>query len=254
MSDKIISNVYETRDYDKFHFIKGNRGLNTTTYLKLLESMKEEVLCIPILVNKEFGIIDGQHRYTAAKAIGAPVYYHIQDEYGIEQVKKANMIGSNWEKKDFLNMYVEQENEVYECVNSIIEEYGIGITTLLKILGTYQGKALPMISKSFEEGTLSLDNISDVYDFLDSLMMFRDIIDFKYYNSDMFVKAYLHLYQFPDFKEETLKRKIKNRSAIFEKKKSRDEYILLLCGIYNVKLTKGKIYYDPVRKVLYTED
>ena len=59
--------IYATTDYDKFKFLEGNRKLRLNNLEKMRESMIEEQLVIPICVNENFEIIDGQHRYTICK-------------------------------------------------------------------------------------------------------------------------------------------------------------------------------------------
>lgn len=253
-SDRVKGNIYETRDYDKFKFMEGNRRTNDTVYLKLVESMKEEQLEIPILVNKDFEIIDGQHRYKACKTLNLPVFYHIKDDYGIEQVKKANMIGSNWVKEDFLNMFLSQENETYEYINTLRELYGINLSIIIKLFAYFQESAKSVVGRQFEEGTITLDKVSLVEAYLDALMDFKDI-DFKFYNTDMFVQSFLQLYCCEDYDHSTMKKKIKQKKDLFERKRTRDDYLLFLCDIYNTRLAeKNKIFYDPNRKVFYKNE
>lgn len=253
-SDRVKGNIYETKNYDKFKFMDGNRRVNEHTYLKLLDSMSDEQLVIPILVNKNFEIIDGQHRYKACKELKKPVYYHIQEEYGIDQVKKANMIGSNWVKEDFLNMFLAQENETYEYIDSLRSTYGVNLSVLIKLFASFQYQAKAVVARSFEEGTFSLDKSSDVEDFLKCLLDFKEI-GFKYYNTDLFIQSFLVLYTYESYDHSVLKRKLKAKKALFERKRTRDDYLLFLCDIYNIKLTeKNKLFYDPNRKVFYKSE
>lgn len=253
-SDRVKGNIYETKDYDKFKFMEGNRRTNDNVYLKLVESMREEQLEIPILVNKEFEIIDGQHRFKACKYLKLPVFYHIKDDYGIEQVKKANMIGSNWVKEDFLNMFLSQENETYEYINTLRETYNVNLSIIIKIFAHFQGTAKAILGRQFEEGSFTLDNAANVEAFLDALNDFKDI-EFKFYNTDMFVHAFLTLYGYEDYDHATMKKKIKQKKDLFERKRTRDDYLLFLCDIYNIRLAdKNKIFYDPNRKVFYRSE
>src|SRR5689334_746420 len=105
--------IYQTTDYDQFQLIAGNRSLNKANLKKLTASMKEEHLLIPIIVNEKMEIIDGQHRFVAAKDLNKPVYYIINIGYGLSQVKRANTVGVNWTNEDFLATYREEGNENY---------------------------------------------------------------------------------------------------------------------------------------------
>jgi len=96
-----VAKVYKTTDYEKFITLDGNRNLNLLHIARLKKSFKEHQLLSPILVNEKYEIIDGQHRFVAAKELGLPVFYITQEGYGITEVKILNVIGSNWTKKDF---------------------------------------------------------------------------------------------------------------------------------------------------------
>lgn len=58
---KQITTIYETYDYSLFNLIGGNRLINVLNYKKLMKSIDEKQLLIPILVNEKMEIIDGQH-------------------------------------------------------------------------------------------------------------------------------------------------------------------------------------------------
>lgn len=52
----IYGNIMETKEYSMFKQIKGNRKINKANYAKIVNSMKEEQLVIPIVVNERYEI------------------------------------------------------------------------------------------------------------------------------------------------------------------------------------------------------
>ena len=74
--------VFKTNNYAKFTFLEGNRGLKTAHLLRLKKSFKENPLVSVIIVNDDFQIIDGQHRYTICQELNLPLYYIILSNYG----------------------------------------------------------------------------------------------------------------------------------------------------------------------------
>ena len=105
----IFGNIMVTENYDMFKKIGGNRKLNKANYSKIVKSMKEEQLIIPIVVNEKYEIIDGQHRFQACEDLGKPVYFYMVRGYGLEQVKRANIASSNWKKENYLDMFVAEK-------------------------------------------------------------------------------------------------------------------------------------------------
>ena len=57
--------VGKTKDYDMFEFLDTNRQPNDRMIKKLMKSIEENGIQIPIIVNKEKQIVDGQHRFWA---------------------------------------------------------------------------------------------------------------------------------------------------------------------------------------------
>jgi len=74
---KSIAKIFYTTDYSKFNTLAGNRQVNIAHVKKLESSFDEEYLISPILVNEKFQIIDGQHRFEAAKNLKLPIYYYM---------------------------------------------------------------------------------------------------------------------------------------------------------------------------------
>ena len=150
----IYWNIMMTENYDMFKKIGGNRKLNKTNYAKIVKSMKEEQLIIPIVVNERYEIIDGQHRFQACEDLGKPVYFYMVRGYGLEQVKRANIASSNWKKENYLDMFVAENNETYKEFEEIKERYDLNISNLLKIFAIVQEKQLARVGYEFENGTV----------------------------------------------------------------------------------------------------
>ena len=59
--------IHKTYDYDQFADLDGNRDLNQANLNKIIESMRKKYYSIPIIVNKNMQVIDGQHRREACR-------------------------------------------------------------------------------------------------------------------------------------------------------------------------------------------
>ena len=82
----------KTKNYSKFVFSKENREIKPKTVMSLKESMKKFgfITGRPVLVTKEFVIIDGQHRYLVCKKNELLIYYIICEGYHIPQCQTLN--------------------------------------------------------------------------------------------------------------------------------------------------------------------
>ena len=73
--EKEIGKIYETKNYDKFIKKEWNRDINQNNINKIDKSVKENGwLITPIIVNENYEIIEGQHRYYYAKQNNLVIY------------------------------------------------------------------------------------------------------------------------------------------------------------------------------------
>jgi len=99
--------IYKTFDYDKFTLIKGNRKIKTFQVNRLKASYEKGQIPVPLIVNKSFEIIDGQHRREAIRQLNLPLPYMIINDADIKEVQALNMRQKNWNMNDHLKCYVE---------------------------------------------------------------------------------------------------------------------------------------------------
>ena len=242
----IFGNIMVTENYDMFKKIGGNRKINKANYAKIVKSMKEEQLIIPIVVNEKYEIIDGQHRFTACKDLGKPVYFYMVRGYGLEQVKRANIASSNWKKENYLDMFVAEGNETYKEFEEIKERYDLNISNLLEIFAIVQEKQSARVGYEFENGTFTLDGKMEVLRFLTAL---EDFNFFKFYKSNNFLIAFTRLYFKSEYDHDKMKTKLITHRNSLEKRSTSDEYLVLLCNrIYSFGVTKNPIYYSSESK------
>lgn len=250
--DKVFSQIYCTTDYEKFKLISSNRNINILNYNKLVKSMKEQQLIIPICVNESLEVIDGQHRLKAAQELKLPVYYYIAEGYSVAEMKRANLVSSNWKKDDFLNAYINENNPNYLSFNLLKTTYEISTSNLIRILAKVKKSTTSAdLGIVFEEGalTISEEEEAQIDKFLTDLQDFKF---FKEYNTTKFISAFLQLYFYPLYRPEIMKEKITKRSAALTHQLNRDQYLNILANqIYSYGGISNNIYYDTNRKRLY---
>lgn len=246
--DEKVTDVRKTNDYDKFTNIVGNRDLRGTNYNRLIQSMKKKQLVIPILVNSQFEIIDGQHRFEVCRTLELPLYYYVIDGYGIDEVKRANLVGCNWVIDDYLKLNVEIDKKEYIEFKRIKDTYGLTTSQLLDIFAHYQGISLKEVRMLFEDGSFELDSINKVIEFLNKL---EDFNCFDEYNSYSFTKAFLKLNAVEGYDHSIMQKRIKKHPYKLAKRASYRDYITLLVEMYNFGTTKTRIGYDAIGDEFY---
>lgn len=146
---KKIANIYETKDYDLFKVLKGNRLVNQNHINHLRKSHEEEAINLPIMVSKNgngYNIIDGMHRYYVRRELKMPIRFFEIDGCGIEHVQRLNSNTKEWDSKDYLHCYCELNNNNYKKFRTFMEIYQFSFSSCLSVIknrrrsqGTEQG-------------------------------------------------------------------------------------------------------------------
>lgn len=244
--------IYTTTDYDKFKFLEGNRKLRQNNLEKMRESMIEEQLVIPICVNENFEIIDGQHRYTICKELGKPLYYYVQKGYGLDQVERANRSNTNWQLNDFLQSFALKGNNNYTMINDIVDTYNVLASDVVKVIAKYTGKTGLQVTKDFKEEKLVISEgmHDNLLQFFEALTLFED---FPLYNKTKFISSFLDLYYYPKYNHAIMEAKYSKLSNQLKHCTTKDDYLDILCNkIYSGKrVSKENIYYNKDRQEFY---
>lgn len=251
-NDEVYGHIYVTYDYSKFNNIKSNRKLNPLNYNKLLRSMKEKQLIIPICVNEKMEIIDGQHRFKAEQTLGLPVYYYILEGYSINEMRRANLVSSVWKKDDFLNAFVNEGHSSYVAFIGIKSEYSIHTADLIRLFAKIKKVSNASLSFEFDEGMFEIsdEDIEQAIAFLECL---EDFNFFKEYKMSRFISAFMDLYFYKGYDHEKMKQKLDTRKEALTLSLSKFAYLELLANkIYSYGASKHNIYFDGSRKKLYS--
>jgi hypothetical protein len=118
-----VASVQETKDYARFSLMELNRNVNRNHVERLKRSFERDYLLAPILVNEHYEIVDGQHRFAAAKEMGLPIRYVVAKGYTIEHVKMLNHEGRNWNVMDHFMSYVKQGAPAYVNTARLFDKF-----------------------------------------------------------------------------------------------------------------------------------
>ncbi len=124
----------ETTNYEIFKTLAGNRDIDLPNVRSLVKSIRENgYIGTPILVSKNFEVLDGQHRLEALKQLGLPVPYEIR-EMNLTQVQALNNASRKWAIIDYIKSYASMGHEEYILLLNYIDKLGIPITYLVAVL------------------------------------------------------------------------------------------------------------------------
>lgn len=153
--------ILKSTEYDKFDVetnkLMGNRSLNKSHIRKLAESINENAESLaynPIIVNDQFQIIDGQHRFEAVKELGLPIYYVVWEGADIEDAQRLNASSKNWSPLDYAFSYSQQGNKNYGTYLNFRERWGLNHDVLIQYLSLEE----PVTNSMFKSGKFKAVN------------------------------------------------------------------------------------------------
>lgn len=244
--------IQVTSDYSIFKFLPGNRPVNLAHVKKLEVSLEQGQLISPILVNDIMQIIDGQHRFTACKNLGLPVYYIVGQGYGIKEVQTLNTNTKDWKGPEYLNFYCELGIDPYlkfRQFQSMFPDFAFRASYLIlsrKKTGVAGGDtrskkeyitdANPKglySSNAFNEGFLVIPNWDQSV--LDAHRILKVKEHYKGFNRFQFVSCMLDLFKRDNYNHERFLHKLRLQPGKLVHQNNATQYLEIIEQIYNYK-------------------
>jgi hypothetical protein len=153
--------IYESSDYNSFHFFPFNRETNTRHVRKIMKSIEMfGVLSFVIIVETDCidgemkkWIVDGQHRFKALILLGKPIIYIEvklkKKEEIVKLVAELNTTSRSWNLKDYLHVWSSLDISQYLTIDKYLKSTGLPITVILEI---FSGLDRTQASMNFRNG------------------------------------------------------------------------------------------------------
>lgn len=239
---KHSNQVQTTSDYSKFKTLFGNRKPNALHVKRLCKSFEKNYLFSPILINEHYQIIDGQHRFLAAKELGLPINYIVVNGYGLNEVQVLNTNSSNWDKYDYLKAYCDLGVIPYLQMNKFMQDFpdfkiGVAEQILTNTTNGVNNRSAVFEKKgrvkNFEEGKFSIPDLKASYDNAEKLLMFKPY--FSSFNEPKFVSAMIGILKNQNYNHAEMLGKLAHQPLSLQPCKHISQYKLLIEDIYNYR-------------------
>lgn len=227
--------VLKTNKYSKFKLHFKNRKINLTKVTKLADAIAKNNLLpyFPIVVNKQFEILDGQHRFEAAKSVKQDVYYIISgNNYHIEDVPGSNNFQSQWKLIDYVNYYAADGKDAYVKLLNLSKKYGINIGHVANIHNVEN------INSSIRNGTFEFSDYDEVVDILKQARSIGIEYNFKHWNQRPFLRALNYIVGVKGFNKLRMMQKLTTHKDLLVKCYTAEDYTKVLETIYNYNSTE----------------
>lgn len=172
--------IQVSNDYALFKFMGGNRSVDYAHVQRLKNEMKENLELLqaaPILVNEHLFIVDGQHRFEAAKELLLPIYYLVKPGLTIDAARSMNVTQKRWTIMDFAKSYAEGGKEDYREFIRIANRFrSIAPAIVIKFLAGGQRHHL---SEDFRRGLFAIDDLEKAEKYLERIQWVEQTANIK---------------------------------------------------------------------------
>ena len=239
---KTQTQIHSTSDYGIFKILKGNRAVSELHVRRLAEAIKEKDLQIPIIVDDNLYILDGQHRLEAYKIVGKPVPYIIKSKFDLADVRAVNSVSRKWTLTEYLMSFCKLGKKDYQLLEWFHRTYEFGISESIAMLND-KGYANHDIVKEFKKGDFKIVDLEQGKTWAKQINLCGEY--FPYYKKTSFVRAMISCFKDKTFKWSVFYKRLKGNSSKLKNQASRNDFIVNIERLYNHGTgSKNKIRLD----------
>jgi len=161
--------VKKTSDYTMFKILGCNAEIKPEHVQRILDSIKIRNMlhARPILVNKDYEVIDGQHRLRAAELLGLEIYYEVDEQIRIEDMVLLNSNSRVWKPEDYIRHYAALGYVEYKKLENFLSDQKMNYNLFYRLR---KGGKASGYHDGFKKGTFKF--VSD-----DEIELFKDCLD-----------------------------------------------------------------------------
>lgn len=124
-NDELLGFIGASKNYKKFSMSKYNRELKPSHARNLLSKLRkhENVKIEPIIVDSDFNIVDGQHRFWALSKMKLPIPYIIDSSISVADTVEINGNQKPLSFMNYIKINVAKGNKNYESLYYEIQKF-----------------------------------------------------------------------------------------------------------------------------------
>lgn len=227
--------VHTTNDYFLFKPLQGNRQINKLHLKRLKDAIEKNYLFTVIIVNENYEIIDGQHRFECIRDLQLPLHYIVCKGYGLSEVQILNQNGKNWNTSDYLYGYIDMGLEPYIIYKEFIDKYKFDYHSAMCLLTSSNASSNRNhdIQLTFKQGNLVIKDYQYAEGIAKKIWLLNGL--YEGFLRRSFVFAMIRLLKNPEFELTEFISKLKLQPSALTDCTTVDQYITLIEEIYNYK-------------------
>lgn len=191
----------------------------------------------PIIVDRRFNVIDGQHRLEACKKLGIPVHYVVSNDK-LGNIPVYNTYQEKWGLEDYARYYAENGNENYKRIIEVKEKSGININGCLECCLPNGGR----LTDAFKEGRFIFnEDVDKNVELIQKFLRLCYLVKGKRNVSAKIIRAIRFLSKIKTFDLDLLIQRIMKYQGKLYSCSTSEEYIQMFIDLYNYKIQINRI-------------
>lgn len=225
--------IEKSTDYKRFKLSGYNRPIDMTHVQNLAEQMSKnpDLLAVyPSIVDAGDTILDGQHRFLAARQVGAP-YYFIRQNVEVEAIVGANLNTRQWKGADFMAHYCAMGLPEYLKLAEFLTRWPITIGVVLRMSSAWKAN-----TKRFRLGQFVFDEQPTLEIVCQHIAQIENAIvarDKRWLWSRAFVSAVKAMLALPGYSQTRMLRQIDKQPANITRQIRTEDCLRQMQEIYN---------------------
>lgn len=232
-----MSSVSATSRYQDFVIPSWQRPINQKRVERLQALIESKNLAhsFPITVKMTAAgkklIIDGQHRFTALKALNRPIPFIVTDDhFHVSDLIEASKDTKPWSVRDILESFSSRRKQGYRFIRRMLEAYELNDSAIRVLTGDFS-------VNEYNTGQVTFDaaRMQSIQDFLSFAKSFDETINNPDSKKRAVFAALWDLYNTEGFSEERMLLRTATYPNRFHYYSSKSESLEMLKGIYNYR-------------------
>ena len=242
--------IFRTFDYSVFKFLPENRELIDLqkNKIKSLMQLDDDLHLHPIIVNENMEIVDGQHRFEAAKALDREIFYVIDDNYNSHKLISINTSQRTWSTANYLRYWCQHSGEDYLKLARFMKEKGLSLQAVFHWLDDHETcTGSNCYNYKFKHGLYKFNPTEKDIELLEWARRFMEYLRDKNYKplrsleSNPFHKGLKRFLTSPFVNKESFFQKLQIVPFTFHNWLYYGDYLEQLVNIYNFRRSKDKL-------------
>ena len=225
-----------TKEYDKFKIYEKNREID---YRHCEKKIQESLLLhgwlktYPMIVDKNFYIKDGQHRFIIAKKLGMEIPVVIVDNFNDEDMFGINNASKRWTYKDFVHYHMQRGDKNAKIIYELITEYKCSVRFISELTHI-----------DLHICTLSNATFRDIdkQELIKKINLINDIVDIIKIKSERVKCSLITIIEHPQYNHRRFLNKLSYQLDRIHRCTTVASFIELFQDIYNYKTSDKVIF------------